>query len=294
MNNYKLKISKMKKTILTIALIFSFITHVYSQIATYDDIFINDEEFKSLMDDFNSLRSAIIYNNSIDGPNHKLRKKLSKIIKNYESYLYEGGANQSFIDAALYRGAYLDEVLQMNQNAFKVLVRLNVTNTHLGNLFSSDHSRETLIGTYNWAKDEINKAALYYKDLRRNILNVSTYRLSQYNEDDKYATNEPQNGKGFSGDKDFKIANSFYQGEFKDGKKHGYGVNKLVFNTNRGVEYQSYAGFYVNGLKHGQGTFIWDNGTKFVGEWREGKMYNGTAYNKRGAKICDYRNGVRQ
>lgn len=283
----------MKKTTLTIALILSLITHVYSQIATYDDIFINDEEFKSLIDDFNSLRSAINYNNSIDGPNYKLRKTLSKIIKNYESYLYEGGANQSFLDAALYRGAYLDEVLQMNQNANKVLVRLGVTNTHLGNLFY-DETRETLIRTYNWAKDEINEAALYYKDLRRNILNVSTYRLSQYNEDDKYATEKPQNGKGFSGDKDFKTANWFYQGEFKDGEKHGYGVNKWVSNTNRTFEYEMYAGFYVNGLEHGQGTFIWQSGTKFVGEWREGKMYNGTAYDNRGAKICDYRNGVRQ
>ena len=280
----------MKKIILTIVLGLSFATNLYSQ-KVYDDLYINNEELQSLKNEIDAVRSAIVYNNSIYEPNNKLRKTLSKIINRYRSYLWEGGANQAFFNAALHRGPYLDEVLEMYENARKVLHKLHDTNTYLGNLFVRDVDKAW---HYNMAKDYFNEAILYYKDVNRNLKNVKDYYISSILKKNEYKTEEPQNGKGFSGDKEFITATFFYQGEFKDGKKHGYGVYKQIFNSNRKFEYDMYVGFYENGEEHGQGTYIWVSGTKFVGEWREGEMYNGTAYDNRGARICDYRNGIRQ
>ena len=43
--------------------------------------------------------------------------------------------------------------------------------------------------------------------------------------------------------------------------------------------------------KHGQGTYTWSNGEKYVGEYKNGKKWNGTGYDKNGNILYKYVNG---
>ena len=55
---------------------------------------------------------------------------------------------------------------------------------------------------------------------------------------------------------------STYQGTWKDGKEHGYGVGKGDGCT--------YEGGWKNGLPHGEGTLIDDEGSVFEGDFVDG------------------------
>jgi hypothetical protein len=61
----------------------------------------------------------------------------------------------------------------------------------------------------------------------------------------------------------------------------------------KGVLYRRYGyiGEYKNGEYHGQGTFTWSNGRKYEGEWKDGKMWKGTEYDKNGNYVWKYVNG---
>jgi len=68
-------------------------------------------------------------------------------------------------------------------------------------------------------------------------------------------------------------------GEWKDGKKHGQGT----FTYGKGKwEGDKYEGEFKVGYRNGQGTYTLPNGSKFVGEWRENKSWNGKEYDKKG------------
>jgi len=54
-----------------------------------------------------------------------------------------------------------------------------------------------------------------------------------------------------------------------------------------------YMGEWKDGKKHGQGTFTYSRG-KYVGEFRKGKQFNTTLYDKDGNIYGRYVNGVRQ
>ena len=56
-----------------------------------------------------------------------------------------------------------------------------------------------------------------------------------------------------------------YQGEFKDGKRHGQGT--LTYSDG-----EKYVGEFKDGKRHGQGTDTLKNGTKYVGEFKDGKF----------------------
>ena len=43
-----------------------------------------------------------------------------------------------------------------------------------------------------------------------------------------------------------------------------------------------YVGEWKDGKKHGQGTYIKPEGRKYVGEWKDGERWNGTLYDKEG------------
>ena len=43
---------------------------------------------------------------------------------------------------------------------------------------------------------------------------------------------------------------------------------------------------------HGQGTFTWSDGDKYVGEYKDGKPWNGNMYNKNGIIYGIIVNGV--
>ena len=47
-----------------------------------------------------------------------------------------------------------------------------------------------------------------------------------------------------------------------------------------------------DGKKHGQGTYTFPDGIKYVGEFRDGKPWNGTAYDKYGNAIATVSDGV--
>ena len=52
-----------------------------------------------------------------------------------------------------------------------------------------------------------------------------------------------------------------------------------------------YVGEFKNGLKNGQGTYTWSDGSKYVGEWKGDEMWNGTIYDKDGNIIKKVVNG---
>ena len=78
-----------------------------------------------------------------------------------------------------------------------------------------------------------------------------------------------------------------YEGEFKEGKKHGFGT----YTFHEGSKYE---GEYKDGEYHGQGTFTFTDGSKYEGEWKDGKPWNLTIYDKNGNIIGKWVNGVRQ
>ena len=46
-----------------------------------------------------------------------------------------------------------------------------------------------------------------------------------------------------------------------------------------------YQGEFKDDKQHGQGTFIWKNGAKRVGEFRKGKLFNITEFGKNGKML---------
>jgi len=69
-----------------------------------------------------------------------------------------------------------------------------------------------------------------------------------------------------------------------------------LFGQETGVLYlwengTKYMGEWKDGKKHGQGTYTLPNGSKYVGEWRENKSWNGKEYDKKGNIIGKYVNG---
>ena len=77
-----------------------------------------------------------------------------------------------------------------------------------------------------------------------------------------------------------------YVGELVNDKPHGKGT--ITYENG-----DSYEGEWKEGKKHGQGTFTYSRG-KYVGEFRKGKQFNTTLYDKDGNIYGRYVNGVRQ
>ena len=91
--------------------------------------------------------------------------------------------------------------------------------------------------------------------------------------------------KGF-GDKN---VNPEYLGEVKEGKPHGVGI--LVTKHK-----EKYVGEFKNGVKHGLGTMFFFRSKKkvdfkFVGEWKEGKKWNGIIYDGNNTELVRYEEG---
>ena len=59
-----------------------------------------------------------------------------------------------------------------------------------------------------------------------------------------------------------------------------------------------YIGEWKDGKKHGQGTYTYGKGKwegeKYVGKWKEGKRWNGTIKDKDGRTLWEYMNGTLQ
>ena len=53
-------------------------------------------------------------------------------------------------------------------------------------------------------------------------------------------------------------------------------------------------GEWKNGERNGYGTFTWSDGSKYVGEYKDGEEWNGTVYDKDGNVTSKYVNGELQ
>ena len=81
---------------------------------------------------------------------------------------------------------------------------------------------------------------------------------------------------------------SKFVGEFKNGKRNGQGTETFGKGKWKG---DKYVGEYKDDNKNGQGTFTFSNGWKFVVEYKDGEVLNGTFYDKDGNIIKKYVNG---
>ena len=92
-----------------------------------------------------------------------------------------------------------------------------------------------------------------------------------------------------------------YEGEYKDGLRHGKGICKYPSGNVYDGEWENdkengygvytwpngdkYDGHFRNGLRNGRGTYTWPSGEKYVGQWLNGKRNGqGTDYYSNGDK----------
>ena len=79
-----------------------------------------------------------------------------------------------------------------------------------------------------------------------------------------------------------------YVGEFKDGLRHGQG-------THTWSEGSMYVGKYKDGKRNGQGTMTYSSGNKYVGEWKDGVVHGQGKHTwSEGDKyVGEFKNGMR-
>ena len=65
------------------------------------------------------------------------------------------------------------------------------------------------------------------------------------------------------------IGGEIYEGQYRDGKKDGYG--ELI-----DIDQERYSGEWVNGFRHGNGRYVKSNGNIITGTWVKNKLH-GTA-----------------
>ena len=73
-------------------------------------------------------------------------------------------------------------------------------------------------------------------------------------------------------------ADQRFEGEFRHGEEHGYGVQTYP----RGTGACRFEGQYRDGFSHGRGTLACSDGTHGDGEWRFGQLWTGTQTDERG------------
>ena len=100
-------------------------------------------------------------------------------------------------------------------------------------------------------------------------------------------------GQGTLTDKGLK-----YVGEFKYGGMTGQGTLTTSPDGTKFPDGTKYVGEFKDGKPHGQGTFTYGKvefeGWKQIGTYKEGKMLNGTIYDKNGKILRKFVNGVKQ
>ena len=81
---------------------------------------------------------------------------------------------------------------------------------------------------------------------------------------------------------------SRYEGEYRDGERHGHGIYTSSSGSYR------YEGEWRDGRRHGHGIKIsYDSGKRSEGEWRDGRRHGYTTWTRADGSVntCEYRNG---
>jgi len=98
-------------------------------------------------------------------------------------------------------------------------------------------------------------------------------------------------GKGFYYDKDGKLIGLFENGEqvwallyrgSRNGEIGWYEEEWEGVESSVNKDYGKYEGGIKDGKRDGIGTYTWSDGSKYAGSWLEGKMWNGTEYDRDG------------
>jgi len=164
-------------------------------------------------------------------------------------------------------------------------------------LISCDKKEETLYqwktsSGYEWKEIGDKDYNPQYKgEVKREYIIFGDYIIEgvgslTYSDGDKYEGEWKDGQKHGQGTYTWSNGNK-YVGEFKDGKKHGQGT----FTWSNG---KKYVGEFKNGIQNGQGTLTFPNGKKFKGKWKDGKPWNGTEYDKNENIIGRVVNGEQQ
>lgn len=94
------------------------------------------------------------------------------------------------------------------------------------------------------------------------------------------------NGKWVTGEQVWGV---LYRGS-RNGKLGWYEEKWDGVENNKNIDYGKYEGGIKEGKRNGQGTYTWSDGSKYVGEWKDGKMWIGTEYDQFGnitGKVVD-------
>ena len=78
-----------------------------------------------------------------------------------------------------------------------------------------------------------------------------------------------------------------FVGQFEHGKVQGSG--RLTFSDGQ----QSYVGEFVDGKRHGEGTYSSVNSARIVGEWRGDSIWKGKELDPSGKTVAAFSKGVR-
>lgn len=118
----------------------------------------------------------------------------------------------------------------------------------------------------------------YHIDENKNVLWYYTGSFYIGGWDSDLPTEGQKKGMGFQYNPD----KFFYRGEYKDGVKDGNGVVKLFpSNPEKPDDYMAYEGQWKNGKPHGFGKHIDEKGTKYIGYFVAGeKTGQATIINK--------------
>ena len=65
----------------------------------------------------------------------------------------------------------------------------------------------------------------------------------------------------------------------REERSYNFGTQSADLN---GKIVRTYSGEFKDGSYHGQGTHTWAKGNKYVGEWKDNKVWQGTQYDKEG------------
>lgn len=61
-----------------------------------------------------------------------------------------------------------------------------------------------------------------------------------------------------------------FSGNWKDDRRHGFGIHQIGGDSEDGEESSFYEGLWINGLRHGWGRCLERDGTKYEGGWNQG------------------------